>query len=68
MAETRTIVGAVLAFVGLAVILLGLVLVTKTPQSLEDVVTVAKGWIDGTICIATGTTVLLAGVAVVKSV
>jgi len=67
MAETRDIVGIILVIVGLIVILIGLGLTLRFPHSLEDVVIVAKGWIDGAICIAVGTTVFLGGVAVLKS-
>jgi len=67
MAEMRDVVGVILVIVGLIVILIGLGLATKTPHSLEDVVIVAKGWVDGAICIAAGTTVFLGGIAVLKS-
>jgi multisubunit Na+/H+ antiporter MnhG subunit len=67
MAETKEILGVFLVTVGLIVILLGLGLALRFPDSLEDVAIVAKGWIDGAICIAAGTTVFLGGVAVLKS-
>jgi len=67
MAETKEILGIILVIVGLIVILFGLGLASRSPHSLEDVAIVAKGWIDGVICIAAGTTVFLGGVAVIKS-
>lgn len=66
MARTREIVGVILVVVGLAVILAGLVLATRAPHSLEDFVMVAKGWVDGVIVVAAGTTIFLGGVAVLK--
>jgi hypothetical protein len=42
-------------------------LATKTPHGLDDLVIVAKGWIDGAIMVAAGTTVFLGGVTVLKS-
>jgi len=64
--ETRAAVGLFLIALGLGMILFGLALATQTPRSLEDVVIVAKGWIDGAIFIGVGTTVFLGGIAVLK--
>jgi len=66
MVKTREVVGVILVIAGLALILAGLVLATRTPHSLDDFVIVAKGWVDGVIMVAAGTTVFLGGVAILK--
>jgi hypothetical protein len=64
--ETGTAVGLFLIALGLGLILFGLALATQMPHSLEDIVIVAKGWVDGAIFIGVGTTVFLGGIAMLK--
>lgn len=64
--EIGDIIGAILAIAGLVLVIIGLALLVSFPRNIEDIVRVAKGWVDGLKFLGIGLVVLLAGVGLLK--
>ena len=61
MVDIAEVVGAILALAGLALILIGVGLLLKFPDNIDELVKIAKDWVDGLKLVAVGSSLLSVG-------